>query len=64
MNAPEDAEARRAVPPVICYPTETLPQPDLALYTAALGSALVTHRVTAPPRDNTGAFRPMRAALR
>ncbi len=51
MNAPEDAEARRAVPPVICYPTETLPQPDLALYTAALGSARVTHRVTAPPRD-------------
>jgi uncharacterized protein YcgI (DUF1989 family) len=51
MNAPEDAEARRAVPPVICYPTETLPKPDLGLYTAALGSARVTHRVTASPRD-------------
>lgn len=51
MNTPIDAEDRRAVPPVICYPTETLPHPDLALYRKALGSAQVTHRVTAPPRD-------------
>ncbi len=28
--APEDAQARRAVTPVVCYPVETLPAPDLA----------------------------------
>ena len=27
--------ARKAVPPVICYPVETLPSPDLAAYRAA-----------------------------
>jgi uncharacterized protein YcgI (DUF1989 family) len=51
MPEPEDAAARRAVPPVICYPTEALPQPDLVLYRAALAGAVVTERVTAPPRD-------------
>jgi len=48
---PEDAEARRAVPPVICYPTETLPKPDLALYRAGLAQAEVTETAVAPPRD-------------
>ena len=28
MQEPKDAEARRAVEPVICYPNETLPVPD------------------------------------
>ena len=32
---PADAEDRRAVAPVICYPTDTLPRPDLALYAQA-----------------------------
>jgi uncharacterized protein YcgI (DUF1989 family) len=32
MSEPVDAAARRAVQPVICYPVETLPQPDLGLY--------------------------------
>ena len=49
--APEDADARRAVAPVICYPTETLPPPDLALCTDALAGAEVTGSVLAPPRD-------------
>ncbi|MBW4981838.1 DUF1989 domain-containing protein [Mameliella sp. CS4] len=48
---PADAEARRAIPPVICYPTETLPKPDLALYRAALSGAEVTATTLAPPRD-------------
>ncbi|GGF46683.1 hypothetical protein SAMN05216376_103286 [Mameliella alba] len=48
---PADAQARRAIPPVICYPTETLPQPDLPLYRAALSGAEVTDTTLAPPRD-------------
>ena len=50
-QAPPDADDRRAVPPVICYPTDTLPQPDLDLYSRALAHAQVTERVIAPPRD-------------
>ncbi|KAA2314646.1 DUF1989 domain-containing protein [Pseudooceanicola sediminis] len=48
---PDDADARRAVAPVICYPVETLPRPDLALYRAALATTQVTARVIAPARD-------------
>lgn len=53
---PADAEARRAVAPVICYPVETLPAPDMALYARARAVAqpIATHRV--PPREG-GAFR-------
>ncbi|GGA94270.1 urea carboxylase-associated family protein [Allosediminivita pacifica] len=50
-TTPEDAAARRAVPPVICYPTETLPQPDLPLYRAALVGAEVVATHVAPPRE-------------
>ena len=31
-QAPADADDRRAVKPVICYPTDTLPVPDMATY--------------------------------
>ncbi|KUF09311.1 urea carboxylase-associated family protein [Pseudoponticoccus marisrubri] len=51
MTQPPDAEARRAVAPVICYPTDTLPRPDLSRYAAALEGAQVTDTVTAPPRE-------------
>ncbi|MFW5642376.1 MAG: urea carboxylase-associated family protein [Roseicyclus sp.] len=50
-QTPPDAEARRAVAPVICYPTGTLPRPDLALYASALAAASVTETHVAPPRD-------------
>ena len=50
-RVPPDAEARRAVPPVICYPNETLPQPDMALYRGALAGALPMASVMAAPRD-------------
>jgi hypothetical protein len=30
ITAPKDAEARRAVAPVICYATDSLPAPDPA----------------------------------
>ncbi|MBF9058590.1 DUF1989 domain-containing protein [Rhodobacterales bacterium HKCCSP123] len=50
-TTPPDAEARRAITPVICYPTETLPKPDLPLYLHALRSASVVESVTVAPRD-------------
>ncbi|QFS81483.1 hypothetical protein FIU97_01370 [Roseivivax sp. THAF40] len=50
-HAPNDADARRAVPPVICYPTETLPAVDLGLYQRACASAQRVETVIVPPRD-------------
>ena len=50
-DAPEDAEARRAVRPVICYPDDRLPPPDLALYRAAAAGAEKVAEVVVPPRE-------------
>jgi uncharacterized protein len=50
-HPPADADARRAVVPVICYPTDTLPQPDLALYARARAGARRIAAVTVPPRE-------------
>lgn len=49
--APPDAEARKAVAPVVCYPVETLPRPDSARYEAARDDLTLIERVTVPPRD-------------
>ena len=54
--APDDADARRAVAPVICYPNETLPRPDVALYAAAREGARKVGEVLVKPRD-AAAFR-------
>ena len=51
MTEPADAAARRAIPPVICYPTDTLPRPDLALYRRARDSAGKTGETTVPARE-------------
>ncbi len=51
MTKPDDAEARRAVKPVICYPNHSLPQPDMALYKSARSSARKSEDVLVPPRD-------------
>ncbi|SIS83399.1 hypothetical protein SAMN05421759_104160 [Roseivivax lentus] len=51
QTPPPDAERRRAIAPVICYPTETLPPVDLPLYADALGTAEVIDTVIVPPRD-------------
>lgn len=48
--APEDAAARRDTPPVVCYPIETLPQPDLAALRAARAGWTRTAAITIPPR--------------
>ncbi|WP_428926438.1 urea carboxylase-associated family protein [Marinibacterium sp. SX1] len=48
---PEDAEQRRAVAPVICYPTQTLPRPDLDLYRAARQGARKVSETLVPARE-------------
>ena len=48
--ADADANARRAVNPVICYPTDSLPAPDLARYRSARATARKVTEVTVPPR--------------
>lgn len=51
MTQPEDADARRAIRPVICYPPENLPAADMARYEAARKNLTQTDRVTVPPRE-------------
>ncbi len=50
-SAPKDAEARRAVAPVICYPPETLPAPNMDLYRAARANAEKVSEVLVPARE-------------
>ncbi len=54
--APPDAEARRAVRPVVCYPVERLPAPDLGWLSLLHEGARPVAEVTVPPRDGR-AFR-------
>lgn len=63
-NVPTDADARRAVEPVICYPDDTLERPDVAAYREAFSTYQKTGEVIVPPRDGRcfrvpagGAFR-------
>ncbi|MEP2641879.1 DUF1989 domain-containing protein [Roseobacter sp.] len=51
MLPPSDADARRAVKPVVCYPVETLPMPDMALYDRARDGMHLTETVMVPARD-------------
>lgn len=50
-NGPEDAKARRQIAPVICYPTDGLPHPDMDILNAARTSLVKTGEVIVPPRD-------------
>ena len=49
--APADAAARKAVRPVICYPVEGLPRPDLPAYRAARDGWSLVSEVLVPPRE-------------
>ncbi|MEM6304393.1 MAG: DUF1989 domain-containing protein [Pseudomonadota bacterium] len=49
--APSDATARRSIAPVICYPVETLPQPDMALLGRARETLTKVGEVIAAPRE-------------
>ncbi|MEM1073536.1 MAG: DUF1989 domain-containing protein [Pseudomonadota bacterium] len=51
MPEPQDAAARRAIRPVICYPPDTLPSPDMSLYSAARQMLTKTDEVLIPPRE-------------
>ena len=51
MSEPADAAQRRARPPVVCYPVETLPQPDMAMLERARGTLTKVSEVIVPPRD-------------
>lgn len=50
-HEPDDANARRSVQPVICYPNDTLPLPNLPLYRAARVGAQKVAEIRVPPRD-------------
>lgn len=49
--APADADKRRRIAPVICYPVDTLVQPDLSAYRAAREGWEKVGEVTVPPRE-------------
>jgi uncharacterized protein YcgI (DUF1989 family) len=53
MTEPKDAAERRAIEPVICYPNDTLPKPDVELYSKARVGAHKISEVRAEPRDAT-----------
>jgi len=54
--APADADARRAVKPVVVYPNGTLPEPDFATLAEFKASMKKSEEVIVPPRD-AGTFR-------
>ena len=49
--APPDASQRRAAKPVICYPLDTLPQPDMDAYGAARNPVEKIDEFIIPPRE-------------
>ena len=51
MREPEDAQARRSKPPVVVYPVNTLPQPDMAMLERARQTLTRVSEIIVPPRD-------------
>jgi len=49
--APSDAQDRKAVQPVICYPINTLPQHDEAFYGKAREALTLINELLVPPRQ-------------
>ncbi|WOI55275.1 urea carboxylase-associated family protein [Palleronia sp. LCG004] len=64
MTPPEDAADRRAVAPVLCYPTGTLPRPDTARIARQVADLVEIDRVRVPPRDARAIRVPRGAVLR
>ncbi len=50
-NRPSDADARRNIEPVICYPVDGLPRRDMALYASAREGAKKVSETLVPARD-------------
>src|SRR6476620_7326004 len=51
LGEPGDAEMRRKIAPVICYPVDSLAAPDLAAYRAARDGWQKVNEVVVPARD-------------
>ena len=51
MPIPKDAQKRRSIAPVICYPTETLLKHDAAFYELAQKGMTLINSVIVLPRD-------------
>ncbi|MEH6524455.1 MAG: DUF1989 domain-containing protein [Sneathiella sp.] len=49
--APEDAIARRACPPVICYPTDTLPPVSPVIFSKGRENIKLIEEIIVPPRE-------------
>ncbi len=50
-KAPENADSLKGIKPVICYPVDTLPSPDMALLAQARTKLEKIDEVIIPPRD-------------
>ncbi|ATP45672.1 hypothetical protein CR511_17110 [Pseudomonas putida] len=50
-KAPNDAAQRKAIKPVLCYPVETLPRPDICTYRALRDGLKHVRTVMVPARD-------------
>lgn len=50
-QAPVDAAQRKAVKPVICYPVDRLPRPNISSYRSVRDDLRLIETVTVPPRD-------------
>jgi uncharacterized protein YcgI (DUF1989 family) len=51
MREPEDAQARRGKPPVVVYPIDSLPQPDMAMLERSRETLTRVAEIIIPPRD-------------
>jgi uncharacterized protein YcgI (DUF1989 family) len=51
MREPDDADIRRAKPPVVCYPVGSLPQADMAMLGRARETLTRISETIVPPRD-------------
>lgn len=49
--APIDAQARKAIPPIVCYPIDSLPAFEPELYADAKASMELIETITVAPRD-------------
>jgi uncharacterized protein YcgI (DUF1989 family) len=49
--APADAAQRKAIKPVLCYPTQSLPRPDIGAYRAVRDGLKLVSTITVPARD-------------
>ena len=49
--SPDDAELRKSVKPVICYPTDSLKSPNMNDYLIARKNLKKIDQIIIPPRD-------------